>query len=145
MGPRFPTFDLDQCASVPRRIDLGKNRGGPEGGRRDVRCARCKLTSGPAAATSGSPRGSAKVGSAGPGIAACRGSPAHVAAGDAIAISGYLGGGGQFDDATGISRWLTQIIESATMPHLTRAAVRKGGSTAYQERVTSARRCCNHS
>ena len=82
---------------------------GPEGGRRDVRCARCKLTSG-----------------------CWVFARAHAKAGDAIAISGYLGSGGQFDEAIG--DFSLAYADQAKRDHAAlKAAVRKRRITAYQE------------
>jgi uncharacterized protein (DUF2252 family) len=57
---------------------------------------------------------------------------AHAKAGDSATISGYLGGGGQFDDAIG--DFAVAYADQAERDHATlKAAVRKGRITAYQD------------
>jgi len=57
---------------------------------------------------------------------------AHAKAGDSIGISGYLGGGEQFDDAIG--DFALAYADQAERDHAAlKAAVRKGTITAFQE------------
>lgn len=57
---------------------------------------------------------------------------AHAKAGDSATISGYLGGGGQFDEAIG--GFAVAYADQAERDHAAlKAAVRKGKITAYQE------------